>query len=339
MNMRNNVKRQHTVPRVYLKNFAEDGKCLYLFDKVRRKIIRASIRDVAVSSNFYDLPREIAADLKSDEKLDLQFIEQYLTSVERDFNPLILELHSCRIDRWVSSSFRMRLSFFMAIQYLRSESMRENLVESRRQIYQEQCNALVKLNFPPEYHDLIPTVSFDKKYDSVLHAYFLFNRKVVQEIATILDSHIWLIGKVTGKNSLYTSDNPIVISGHAESIIPMPSPPYRRGNEVVSEIITISNTPGIAQYGVEIVFPITSQFILILKERQFFSHEAELDGVLQHLTAEEVERYNSMQVMQSKRQIFSKKRDFLAAHRLCTSSPEICTPDRTKPQVFSSFSY
>ena len=48
---------------------------------------------------------------------------------------------------------------------------------------------------------------------------------------------------------------------------------------------------------------------------------------------EEVERYNTMQVVKSKQYVFCSKRDFDLAEQLCEAYPAICDPDRERAQV------
>lgn len=63
----------------------------------------------------------------------------------------------------------------------------------------------------------------------------------------VLTDHIWLIGNNDTKSPLYTSDNPLVSRGHYGGT-------------------------GLATVGIEIAFPLTPKYVLLLYERTAFQH-------------------------------------------------------------------
>lgn len=48
-------KKQHYVPKFYLKNFSHDKRTLFCFDKMKCKFYRANITDIAHENLFYGI--------------------------------------------------------------------------------------------------------------------------------------------------------------------------------------------------------------------------------------------------------------------------------------------
>jgi hypothetical protein len=89
-----------------------------------------------------------------------------------------------------------------------------------------------------------------------------------------------------------------------------------------------SDRPGIASEGVEIIFPLSPKYALILAERTFFESFGKPDGGGVHLTEKSVQYFNYLQVRDSHRQIYSISPDFQLAEQICRDCPEICLPSK-----------
>jgi hypothetical protein len=68
-------------------------------------------------------------------------------------------------------------------------------------------------------------------------------------------------------------------------------------------------------------------------DRRMFRQLEQFERKTVDFGIDEVERYNTMQVMKSTQYVFCAKRDFELAERLCKAHPDICDPDRERAQV------
>jgi hypothetical protein len=118
-------KRHHVVPRFYLKRFANDAEqvvTVHVDDPERR--FTASIDKVGVEGHFYNLPTE----------------EGWVTVVEDTLSKLegIAAHELAKLVAGRSStlpSFRAKLSFFMAVQFVRGRSPREAITDFYKDIF------------------------------------------------------------------------------------------------------------------------------------------------------------------------------------------------------------
>ena len=116
--------------------------------------------------------------------------------------------------------------------------------------------------------------------------------------AEIFLKHIWTVGLNTfgQEKAFYTSDNPVGKRPH-----------YKWS--------------GIESKGIEICFPLSSEVILILWEREYFKKgEVYEDRVIQ-LTKEQINHYNSIQVTSSDRFVYCRDNDFGFAEEIIKTSP------------------
>lgn len=109
---------------------------------------------------------------------------------------------------------------------------------------------------------------------------------------------IWMIGCNQTDISFFASDNPIVKFGH-------------QGKQ------------GFNSKGIEILFPLSTKIILILKDPETFWYENEFHNHFVKVTPDEVEFYNSLQVQQSYRYIFDKVGDFALVHNMMKRNPAL----------------
>jgi hypothetical protein len=162
------VKRQHFVPRFYLRNFTQDGKRLFVFDKPTQKSFSVSINSIASRKRFYDWTQEhvqqLLADLQErrssiptsavrelDEaiaeinKRNTQFVETHLAGLESRFSRAYRDL----VDRlartgtaYLSTDERHDMSFFIALQFFRTLEQREFLSE----LLHKSANFVIKMS-------------------------------------------------------------------------------------------------------------------------------------------------------------------------------------------------
>ena len=296
------VKNQHYVAQGYLSSWANADEQLFAFDKYSQKSFLSAVRNVASEKFFYDLPLP-ATDVGGDP----QAIEKLLgQTVDADFPPTIIALldgvtRHGRID----PSLKAPMGCFLAIQLMRTRSHRNQLTQLSESLLDElnRRGATPNGALDPE------KLRLDEKRAARVQAQFFLDPAAVTQFAAVLGAHIWMVGTCKTARTFYTSDNPVV----------------RKANAGLS---------GLASPGIQIAFPLTPKYILLLLERSFFSVQfAKYDLHAVNFTDRGVEDCNVMQVWGSHRQIYCQEDAFDLARDACKLHPEACDPVRVNVGV------
>lgn len=303
------VKRQHYVPKFYLRRFAEDDSQLFVFDKFTRTSFRSTITKVATERYFYDFLGESVGG-----KADQQLVESAFSSLEADFANTLDDLLASVDD---TGGFRQEakptLAFLLKTQSFRTPEFRRTFIEMMETTAQHILDNMTgqhdsELGSSDEYR-----VRFNETTAPLVHAMLIFNPQLHKAFVATLLEHIWFVGLNQTAQAFYTSDNPVVRRPH-------------RKDPFVSYA-------GFGSEGIEIAFPLTPKHVLVLCERTFFRQFADLDCSSLVLNAENVIYYNSLQVSQSYRRVYSIRNQFALAQMICDQNPEVCSPDRTRVEV------
>lgn len=313
-----NTKKQHYVPQFYLKNFANANDQVYLFDKFTKKSFLANVRDIASERYFYDFPLDqqenssdglTDADIEitysySDNSIDHQIVEKTLSVLESDFAKVLGEiLDAVRKRGPIDEEQKITLAYFITIQLLRTTGTRQMITEL------SEILLSLTLEAAPELAEQNLRIKFNPKFVALEHATSMFDPNLQLEIMQILLGHIWMIGINDTDFPLYTSDEPVVKIAHN-------GPGYA----------------GIGSFGIEIVFPITPKYILILADRNAYKLLSRFDSTYTALDRDNIKRYNSLQILQSYRQVYCSIGDLSFAAEVCAENPEVCNPDRKRLQ-------
>ena len=111
--MRTN-RRQHTVPRFYLKRFADGKSAIWQFDKKTGKCKRASVRHVAVRRDFYP--------------------EERLSRFEDVYAPSVDKLIECKSYYFLGKTDRYNVRLFANHMGARTEQARNDIVPRTAQV-------------------------------------------------------------------------------------------------------------------------------------------------------------------------------------------------------------
>ena len=120
------VKRQHTVPRVYLKQFTGtgQGEKVYCLDKQHRYVELRHIKKVARENYFYDEPGQ--------QPLETQFAQ----GVENYYGQIIPEIMETGMLSGLTRSDRDHLFSFVAAQDGRTKEKRALILDALQQLLQ-----------------------------------------------------------------------------------------------------------------------------------------------------------------------------------------------------------
>ncbi len=302
------IKKQHYVPQFYIKKFSSNNENIYVYDKYLDKSFRSKIRNVAQSKFFYDIP-----ELDKITKIK-QFVEKSFHNIERETAKTISNLIN-QLDKGtfleINIEDRKILAIFMVYQILRTEEARNSFVELEKSFLTQLLNKELDLhNIEPSERkfEIIYTENQKKKVQMNL---ILREQKVIKPFSLGLARHIWILIKNNTKHKFYTSDNPIT----------------RQANIKHPELSFL----GYLSYGIEITFPISSQYLIVLLERNYFNKLELWDSKSITITEhEDIKDFNLEQIRTSYRQIFCEEDNFDFAKLICEENPKLRNPKRKK---------
>ncbi|MEH2371453.1 DUF4238 domain-containing protein [Nostoc sp.] len=307
-------KKQHFVPQCYLRNFVGEDKKLFVWDKIKKSIYPADVKDVAQDRYFNDFPDSFLPEELRD-KTKSQFIEDDLSKVESSFGEFLKSIIDCLEEIEKKNLFdslgvldkeaKKNFSAFLALQLVRTTMLRgqiRGMFQSLDDLKKRMDQALFKnkINIPKisfpcpknlsnsiDFHDLIKVgIEEDSIAQHLIYISNIIDQGSDSEISKILSSHIWLFGVNSTSISLWTSDNPIAIKSHEDF------------------------GTGLSSHGVQVVYPISSKHILIMFEPSFWNKLKSFDGMSVTLSEEDIKSYNKLQEIQCYRQTYSSKKNF-----------------------------
>ncbi|MDW7691494.1 DUF4238 domain-containing protein [Flammeovirgaceae bacterium SG7u.111] len=290
--MMNKVKKQHFVPRFYLKRFTNNNGKIFVFDIQTQSQFGTTAENVAHKKFFYDYEPldKIAGD---------QSIEKALAHMEGEsalvLNKTIELLEKGNLHEQTNKD-KAIIAEFIAIQQMRTSESRKRSeqlhTEVERQLKQKGgADFLKNSGFYSANHDpkFIQTINF-------------FSPELEKGIKEYTDRY-WIYWDNQTKYNFYTSDNPVV--GH------------------IHEKIRFS--------AYEIFFPLTPRFGLSIALKKEFQNMANYDNKIVPLTNKEnIKFYNSLIVTNCNRQIFNNEMDFRLAKKILKKKPELSNPNRQR---------
>ena len=319
------VIKQHFVPQFYLKKFADSNNQLFVFDKFTKQHFKANVSNVASERRFYDFHQDIQKEFQDkvasgadkevdaeliEKALDPQLVEKELAYIEGDFANVLDEmLETIDKTKGIDPEHKLITASFMTVQILRTPEFRRTLIELQEQTLAKMLDKWYDQNLAE--NNLY--IKFDERYASLEHAQFLFSPILREAIFQTLSKHIWMVGINRTTQPLYTSDTPVVRKAHIKDL-------YK-------------SYAGLGSLGIEIAFPISPKYVLILCERTAFLHYAQRDCGSLSLNSDNVTHYNSLQVLQSYRQVYCSSHKFDLVEQICNEHPDVCTPNKKRFEI------
>jgi hypothetical protein len=301
------TKNQHYVPKLYLRNFCNSKKQIASFDKTNQNSFFTSIDNVANENYFYDNEY-----IDQATKVE-QFLEKYFHPLEDRIAILLRKL----IKSFDEGSFtildldsRIDLSLFLIYQFARTKEYREGLNQTIKLVMQTVADEFIKQQGgDPNNFEIVTD-------DKILHTNMLLSGDKVDELAEILYNHVWIFLVNKSNAEFITSDNPFVKKANIHH--------------------PIRSFSGLKSPGIEIAFPISPKYCLLIVERSFIKLYEHFDGKLMPAIYENVIHYNSLQIINSYRFVFSATNDFELAKDIIKDEPEIANPNRPRIGIHKS---
>lgn len=308
------VKYQHYVPRFYLDGFTGEGGKLWCYDKKLDRAYSSSPENLGGECLFYDTP-EIEKELGVS-----QFLEKWFRPLE---HTAALHLKSWRSrlasDQQFSptSAEAHDMALFMIVQLLRTPRARRQAVDLHLAaakisffncLGETQPEVAGRLKNPLKELDM----TLNKERWPYVHAMMLLDIKPIEELASTLEKHIWLVLETPAKRSLFTSDNPIIKLPHAKH--------------------PVLKMCGLSSPGIQIVYPLSPNHSLNLLERTFWKQFEHFDRKVfsEPMTDANIDFDNSIQVQHSARFVYCHADHFSLARDMCNKAPELRNPHLTE---------
>jgi hypothetical protein len=224
------AKRQHFVPRFYLKNFSQSSS-LFCYDKTNDNVMKTS-NDIALEKNFYEL-----------EGLERGFVENFLSEHENNFSKAYNELIKQKDISKLSQESINDFFLFMASQMLRTLGYRLDLENVLSRVYDKVFSPVANNFLKKEESRLAGHVRVSAEPEEGKLMQLQNMMENLPLFAHILTSKKWWINENFYDIPLWTSDNPVVLRNELNQ-------GRYRGNL------------GLLSPGIEIHFPLTKNLRL-----------------------------------------------------------------------------
>ncbi len=308
MKNRQKTKKQHFLPQKSLSRFASKPGKIFVFDKQTDRSFENAINKTACQEYFYDM-KTVDHDPQIPERF--QISERAFTEVEAQGQPVIEAILSAaevfrlrktpkRLSdkRLIYKQDRIRLAFFLAVQYLRTPDQRESLINLAR----VSLRVLANLQMERAGIELQNEDDFDVQLSRECQAgqHVLMTLTAGFEAAPEIAKHIWLFS-TSANRELVTCDTPVILLPHESS--------------------SLISGEGLLSPGIQIICNLSPTVTLSLFERKYFSSLQKVDGYCTHLSLDGADYLNRLQLKHSRRYLYSRGNDFDWARNLLATNP------------------
>lgn len=280
------AKKQHYVPQFLLRNFANGRKNkakVWVLDKLQGKVFHSSVRDIAHENLFYEYDGEHG-------KYELEHLMEMVDTRGASILANITQNNKFS----GTSEERVGLSYFIAAQLLRTPSVR-NEMENFRSIIINKWGKDVHFNDDPKaVGDYGPE---DSKANS------LRTLKNVPDFAKMLQEKVWCLCQSHKSLPYVVSDNPVT---RHNMIDYGPRGNLGLKNEGIEVYMPIST-----KLAVHIICPKIASAALLAPDLVDQYSYALMHGTPIVMKPENIEFFNSLQVIWAERFVYAKEREHL----------------------------
>lgn len=288
--------RQHTVPKVYLKNFGTPQKkkiYVYVYDKDTGSTYQSEISNVSVERNFYRL--ESVENPLVVEDFYSQYIEPQtgavITEIIKRAN---LRVFASDADV-ISPNNRAKLSFYMLYQAQRGRVAKDYMVSMTGSVLPGVEQKALEFAKAQQIQDADARISHLLSDENILKAARIqasIDPNRIKKLAYYIYNRCWILYQIVGDDEFITSDNPVMFADNATK----DALPFHHG---LSSNTTV------------VYYPLSDKLMLTLYSYDY------ADGILNgfdskivRLDAGKEKRFirlvNSLQLNQCKKQAFAK---------------------------------
>jgi len=316
--------RQHFIPQCYLRNFSENKKFVFVHSKKNKKNYPQAIEKTACLNYFYTIPEKyIKKEFLKD--IDTNFIEKKIlaNNIESFYSALLSKIIQAASIWTLGNNYveilnkkeRDLFAALIAIQYLRMPNIRDKYWSAQRKVQKERNEIVSAMQNAYKNIDSSVANALNKEedYSPVLHSEIFLDEELITNIQDQITKKIWIY-KMSNKEAVYTSDNPILLKSHIEKQTPF----YE----------------GFGMNGVEIIFPISKNIILTIWDEKTFVDRKTENNKFGNLTDVELRQYNCYQYIWADDEVYSIKNDFKLIELLKIANGNIDTEIiRERPRI------
>lgn len=304
--MANKKKKQHYVPKCYLRSWCFSEKNLiYVYDKETDSMRISNIDEVAQGRFFYDIhPYELLPDTevikllekgvtwdtnKKSQIIENAFADEIEPPLSEALNKIIVTaenatpwyLNNCF---FIGKDDKRTFASFLALQLLRTKSMRDKFKDMANGIEELLCGMGADACTIEKY-------SISKDDIKQMHLQMMLDPETLRDMTNLFDRLTWILGVNRTNTKFFTTDNPICTYGHVKH-------PGRSLN-------------GLGSKGVEVFYPISPNLILIMFDGAYHKDTNLHDRWYLEITdSANIDYYNSLLAMIADRMIFSCDNNF-----------------------------
>ncbi|MEW4315734.1 DUF4238 domain-containing protein [Bacillus thuringiensis] len=306
------VKNEHYVPQSYLRVFANNKEQLFVYDKMKKTSYVNKVNKVAAEGKYFDLPLPEGGSIPEIEMMNKeQLIEKHFAEdIEGPYKNYLNQIRT-RYARAVKPEGKIaivkeektELAYLITVQMLRTKQHRENVGTMQGKFLQALIEGELTRK-SADYEHIEAKVKVAEINKKLLQASMLFKPETTTAFAKELEKHCWFVLINNTEQPFYTSDNPVVKHAHKED-----------------ELMSYG---GIASEGIEIVLPLSSKLLLVMKERGYHSQWLPIEN--KFFSVDEIEVidfYNYLQIVQSHRQIFCLENKFDLIEHIKSERPKL----------------
>lgn len=285
------AKRHHTVPRLYLKQFAVNAKNqLAIYDKIQGRGHMANLDDACVQRNFYSGTEGIVVtDWRGVRVASDTYVESdLLNAYETDFSEMLREF--CRYiseSKYLDRNWKADFSIYVALCWFRSTKYRDRCSKLPRLISESITGQYAAEKLPSSVKKYQEVLERAAQRDSQKQHVQSFLTPVLLRYGYAVAVRRWTVFIATDGYQFCTSDNPVVLVQHGTGL-PMLN--------------------HIEDSGVIIQFPLSPECLLVCHDDTIgWNHLSER---ILYLTPNGVHRYNWLQYANAERQFILPWNDF-----------------------------
>jgi hypothetical protein len=286
-------KNHHYVPRVYLKRFCQN------------KSEKIWVFDKNKAKSFNTNIKNVASQMKfyslrvEDVKdgISTEVIEDILSNFEGHYVEMLDSiLGALYKDGHFSVKMKFQVARYILLQMLRTRSFRNSMTEVAKmegEIYGDE-----------------PIVN--QQDIALIQTQFMFNINEIDSLARALCRNTWFVGRFPAP-SFYTSDTPVVYRAHT--------------------VDSGKDLNGLAAPGLELALPLNPYHLLVIFGKEGFPKMRRYDCKILEVSEGDIQYYNTMQVLQSYRTVYSYNDDFDLVRDLLKHKPDIADIDKPRLQL------
>lgn len=287
-------RKQHYIPRFYLKNFAilrDNEYYTNCFEKSSLKQFEVNIKEVGCENYFYEIAKNVPQEMEN----TLSEYEDRFTQV---YNKLVSSA-SVRCLKWKEKEVFAK---FIIIQELRTREMREHLRDMVKSLNSWLANKPLSKKLEKELKEISTEEGIRTLHLGTIKETLLENNALVDMLLGLK----WIIYENNTKIPFWTSDQPV------NRYNPIDFSPY--GNL------------GLLCRGIQIFFPLTPRLgIAFCDPIEYFFYPEKMVCIKDNVLFD-----NTLQLMTNTRHIFSINSDFSIAKKWLKENPKSAKLDRKR---------